>query len=185
MRYRLQPWQLALVVVLVCTSAVGFLYWRRASRSFSAADLIQYLPSDQAALVYIDTASLRSSGVLQTLAGSKAAEEPDYRRFVEQTGFDYRTDLDAVAAAFLRGDVYFVLRGRFDGKRLNAYAQAEGGACRNGVCNLPGSSPERHISFYLVKSGILALAVAKQDNGTDAIAFHKWAEPPRLPGEPV
>ena len=53
------------------------------------------LPADRATLVYIDTDALRKSGLLDLLAGSKAAEEADYRKFVEQTGFDYRTDLDA------------------------------------------------------------------------------------------
>ncbi len=103
--------------------------------------------------------------MLDLLAGSKAAEEPDYRRFVEQTGFDYRTDLDAVRGGVLHGDVYFALRGRFEWKQLAEYARdRRAESAVNAMCEMPASTPERHISFYPLKSDVLALAVsAKQD----------------------
>ncbi len=63
------------------------------------------------------------------IAGSKSAEDPEYKTFVEQTGLDYRTDLDAVAAAFAEGNTYLALRGRFVSKKLAAYAQSHGGKC--------------------------------------------------------
>ena len=63
-------------------------------------------------MVYIDTGLLRQSGLLELVAGSKAVEEPDYRKFVDQTGFDYRRDLDAVAAAFVDNHVQFLKWGR-------------------------------------------------------------------------
>ena len=102
MKYRFQPWQLALLVIVLC--AVGLVIAQRhyASRVIDATDLVQYLPPDQAVHAYVDVNLLRSAGLLDLLAGSKAAEEPDYRRFIDQTGFDYRTDLDAVAAALSR-----------------------------------------------------------------------------------
>ena len=159
--------------------------WRHAGRPISAADLIQYLPPDQAAHVYIDASVLRSSGLLDLLAGSKATEEPDYRRFVEQTGFDYRTDLNAIAAAFLHGNTYLALRGRFQWNRLNEYARSQGGNCRNAVCTMPGASPDRHISFYPIRSDTLALAISTEERGSDMIGPTRWRNPPRLPGEPV
>jgi hypothetical protein len=122
---------------------------------------------------------------LDLLAGSKAAEEADYRRFIEQTGFDYRTDLDAVAAAFIHGDFYLVARGRFQWKRLNEYAREQGGACRNIVCSMPASTPGRHISFYAVRSNILALAVSREEHGVDMIGPKQWRNPPTLPADPV
>ena len=185
MRYRFQPWQLALLVILLCTAAVVLIHQHRVSRSYGAADLVELLPAERAAHVYIDVALLRNTGILDLLAGSKAAEEPDYRRFANEIGFDYRTDLDAVAAAFLHGDEYFTLRGRFDWRRLNAYAESQGGSCRNAICTMPASTPERHISFYPVKSNIMALAVSKDERGTDMIGLGQWKSAPRLPGEPV
>ncbi|MGD1096228.1 MAG: hypothetical protein ABSB35_30080 [Bryobacteraceae bacterium] len=185
MRYRFQPWQLALLVILMCAAVLILTERHYASRTINEADLVQYLPPDQAVHVYIDVNALRGGGLLDLLAGSKAAEEPDYRRFVEQTGFDYRTDLEAVAAAFVHDDTYLVVRGHFEWKRLNDYARAQGGSCRNVACTMPANTPGRHISFYPIQSGILALAVSKEERGIDMIGPRQWKKPPTLPAEPV
>ena len=169
MRLRFQPWQLALLVVVLCVAAVGVVRWVRVSSPYDAARLLAVLPLERATLVYIDTGQLRRSGTLDLLAGSKAAEEPDYRKFVDQTGFDYRTDLDAVAAAFVDNHFYSTLRGRFQWKRLTAYAESQGGECHYLVCSMPGSSPERNISFYPLKSDILALAVSTDPRAVTSI----------------
>jgi hypothetical protein len=182
---RLQPWHLAALVVLFCAGVLGIVRWRSMSRQFDAAALIQCLPPDQATHVYIDIAALRNAGILDLIAGSKATEEPDYRRFVDQTGLDYRTDLDAVAAAFLHGDTYIAVRGRFDWKKLNEYARAQGGSCLNAVCTMPASVPGRHISFYPLHSDVLAMAVSAQERGVNMVGPNQWKTPPQLPPEPV
>jgi hypothetical protein len=184
-RIRFQPWQLALLIMLLCAAAVGITRWARISKPFSAERLIAALPGERAAILYIDAAVLRESGLLDLLAGSKAAEEPDYRRFVDQTGFDYRTDLDAVAAAFINGNVYMTVRGRFQWKQLTTYAATQGGACRYSVCTMPGSTRERNISFYPLKADVLALAVAPEPRGVTAISPDQWKNHPALPPEPV
>ncbi len=43
---------------------------------------------------------LRSAGILDLLAGSKSAEDPDYKKFVDESGFDYCTALDRLAIGF-------------------------------------------------------------------------------------
>jgi hypothetical protein len=129
--------------------------------------------------------ALRRAGIVDLLAGPRTAEEPDYRKFVDLTGFDYRTDLSAVGAAFIRDDVYFVVRGRFSWKQLADYAAAQGGHCRNAICQMPGSTPERNISFYPVKSDVLALAVSKEPRAVTMIGPQKWRTPPRLSSDPV
>jgi len=160
------------------------MHWR-ASRELNARNLVQYLPPERTAHVYIDVAALRAGGLVDLVAGSKADEEPDYRRFVEQTGFDYRSDLDAVAAGFVHGDVYMVLRGHFDWKRLKEYAIEQGGSCRNTVCAMQASSAGRHISYYPIRTGVLALAVSQEERGVDMISPDQWKDPPPLPPEPV
>ncbi len=185
MTARLRPWHLMVLALLVCGAVLGVVRWRFQQRSFSAATLVECLPPDQAIHVYLNVASLRDSGLLDLLAGSKAAEEPDYKRFVGQTGFDYRGDLDEVAAAFIRGSVYMAIRGRFDWKKLNAYAESQGGACRNTICEMPASEAGRHISFYPIRSNVLALAVSLEQRGVNIIGPEQWSNPPRLPPEPV
>jgi len=190
MRSRFQPFAFLIVILLLGGVAATYAYRHFslpsfASRSASAADLIESLPPDQATNVYVDVDALRRGGILNLVAGSKAAEEPDYRKFVDQTGFDYRTDLDAVAAAFFHNDVYFALRGRFQWKKLAQYAASQGGNCVDDICSMPGSAPERHISFYQMKSGALALAVSAAERGVHMIGPHQWKTAPKLPAEPV
>jgi hypothetical protein len=148
------------MVVALCLAAVAVARWWRVSSPYDAARLISALPRDRATVVYLDTEQLRNSGMLALLAGSKAAEEPDYRKFVDETGFDYRTDLDALAAAFVENRFYATLRGRFRWKQLTAYAESQGGECHYSVCTMLGSAADRNISFYPLKSDVLALAVS-------------------------
>ena len=191
MRTRIQrrqpgPWHLALIAVAVFGAALGWLYWRQQSGLQSdARSLLAPLPRDRATIVYIDAARLRRTGILDLIAGSKAAEEADYRTFVEQTGFDYRTDLDAVGASFNPSGSYFVLLGRFQWPRLNAYANAQGGECRNGVCNVRDGASGRNISFYPLSSGVLALAVNPGPWGVMSIAAGRARISATLPPEPV
>jgi len=184
-RFFLKPWQLAAIVIVLCAATVALIHWRSASRSYDSAWMIQCLPPDQSTHLYIDVDALRNAGIVDLLAGPKTAEEPDYRKFVDLTGFDYRNDLGAIGAAFWHGGSYFVVRGRFAWKQLAEYAVSQGGHCRNAVCEMPGSSPERNISFYPLKSDILALAVSKEPRGVDMIGPQKWRTPPRLSSAPV
>jgi hypothetical protein len=184
-RFRFRPWQLALLVILLCGAVVSGVRWRLASKPYNATGLLAVLPANGATLVYIDAGALRQSGILDLLAGSKATEEPDYRQFVEQTGFDYRSDLDAVAAAFSNGEAYITLRGRFQWKLLSGYARSQGGECRYTTCTMAASASERHISFYPLKSDVIALAISNQPKGVYMIGPNGANTPPPLPPEPV
>jgi hypothetical protein len=185
MKPRIQAWQLVILVVAVCGGVLWLAHLLRASRHFDGAGLVQCLPQGRATHLYVDVDALRRAGILALVAGSMTQEEPDYRRFVEQTGFDYRLDLDAAAVAFLNGNVYFALRGRFDWKQLSKYAMEQGGSCTNAVCDMLGSTPDRHISFYPLKSDVLALASSAEERGVTMIGPAQWKNPPQLPAEPV
>jgi hypothetical protein len=150
-------------LIAVCVAAVSGIYVLRLRGGASPGDLISFLPTANATVVYIDVDALRRLGVLGMIAGSKAAEELEYRQFVEETLFDYRQDLDAVAAAFKDGQVFFALRGRFHWKNLMEYATRQGGSCHNGFCSVNGSQPHRHISFYPVRANIMAMATSQDD----------------------
>ena len=158
------------MVVALCVAAVAVARWWRVSSTYAAARMVSALPTEKATVVYIDTEQLRRSGLLQLLAGSKAAEEADYRKFVDETGFDYRTDLDALAASFIDNRFYATLRGRFRWKQLTAYAESQGGECHYSVCTMLGSAADRNISFYPLKSDVLALAVSTDPRAVSSIA---------------
>src|SRR5690242_2018902 len=128
-----------LFVLIVATAAATFVLLK--TRDLTPE--LPRLPSGDAAVLSIDFAALRAGGLFDLLSGSMVAEEPEYKTFVERTGFDYRRDLDHAYLAFPSDGVFFLVRGRFDWKRLEAYAREQGGGCSNGLCRMPGSLPAR------------------------------------------
>jgi hypothetical protein len=135
----------------------------RTRGGYNPSDLIAYLPTDNATVVYIDAGAIRRSGILNMIAGSKAAEELEYQQFVDQTMFDYRQDLDAVAVAFKDGQVFIAARGNFHWKNLMDYATRQGGSCHNSFCTAPSSRPSRRISFYALKPNLMALSISSDE----------------------
>jgi hypothetical protein len=177
MRLRFQPWQLALLVIAVCALVVGGAWWYRTRGASTPEELVACLPRSDAVVVYVDVDALRNSRMLDLLAGSRATEELEYRQFVEQTGFDYRRDMDRVAAAFARDHVFLVIRGRFDWRRLINYANSNGGQCRGSICRMPSSQPGRSISFFPLRAAVLALAVSRDEWAATEIADRKMPAP--------
>lgn len=163
MKVRLQPWQLAAIAVSLALVAVGAIYFARFRPLIGAAAMVSAMPTDGSTVAYLNVSELRSSGMLDLIAGSKAAEDLEYRGFVEGTGFDYRRDLDAVAASFPGDESYFLLSGRFNWQKLTNYAIAQGGVCHNTLCRIPSASTGRFTSFYPVRSNLLALAFSALD----------------------
>ncbi len=130
---------------------------------------MQTLPVGGAVKVFLNFGALRDAALLDVIAGPRTVEDADYRRFAEEIGFDYRTDLDAVAAVFVGGNFYAAARGHFNWKRLADYTRRQKGQCDNGICTLPGGQPDRFVSFYELSPQVLALAVSARPDGVDAI----------------
>ncbi len=175
-----------LTAAFFLAALLGGWRWWHTSRTLTNQQLIQSLPQARATHVFIDLDGLRHAGVLDLIAGSKSAEDPEYKTFTEQTGLDYRTDLDAVAAAFSEGNTYLVLRGHFVWKKLAAYAQSHGGKCDgSSVCSMPASRSGYFISYLPLRSTVLAMAVSTDEHGVSLIGPQEWRKPPQLPAEPV
>jgi hypothetical protein len=149
-----------LAVILVTAGIVMYLK----TRDLAPEALLARIPSGDAAVLSIDFDLLRRGGVFELLSGPVVEEEPEYKTFVDKTSFDYRKDLDHAFLAFHQTGVYFLVQGRFDWKRLEAYAREQGGGCSNGLCRMPGSTPERKISFFPLKSNLMALAVSADES---------------------
>ena len=172
-------------LVLIAGTVIACWQWRKAFGQYTAAQLLSCLPLDHAVKVFIDADALRATGFLDQIAGPSASEEPDYRRFVEDTGFDYRRDLKAVAASFVHGDVYLAVEGRFDWKRLSAYSRQQRGACAAAVCWMPASRPSRSVSYYLLRPDVLAVAVTAAERGAEKITRPNAHAPSYSPSAPV
>lgn len=147
------------MVTAVCGATMGGLMWYRSS-PLTAANMLSRLPVQDALLVYLDFSELRRSGLQQLLDGSKVGEDPEYKKFVGQTGFDYQKDLDSALVAFAPAGKYMLLRGRFEWTSLRKYVQSQNGTCNNLLCRMAGSVPDRQISFLPVQANLMALAVS-------------------------
>ncbi len=162
MRPRLHPLLLLALVAAICAGVIGGLAWYRARKIATTADLLRHLPAGEAAVLFLDVRPFRAAGLLSALLdGTKISDEPEYKAFVVETGFDSERDLDAVIIAFRDEATYFLIAGRFRWDRLRQYAAAQGGSCRNAFCQMPGSRPGRMVSFFPLRRDQLALAVGK------------------------
>lgn len=154
----MKPWVLVLLAVACAAGIGGLVVWNRQGANTPLDEILRHLPDQNALTIHVDVAAIREAGMADLLTGSTVAEEPDYRRFVSESGFDWKADLDAVTASKLGADWYLFVRGRFDMEKVRNYALSRGGTCRNGVCDVAGGTPGRRISFYPLSSRVLVLA---------------------------
>lgn len=145
---------------VVLAGSLLFLKVRDSRTFFDPAVLLSRFPVEEAAVFSADVAKLRGGGFL-TASGQPL--EPEYKQFVDATGFDYKRDLDLVAVSFSGSGTYIIARGRFDFPKLEAYAKAQGGNCYQRLCRMQGSKPERRISFLPLRDDAIALAVSTDD----------------------
>lgn len=170
-------------IAVVCLGAAALLYQVHATRSFfEPAHLLSRFPVEDAAVLSADFAMLRKAGMLTE---SKTALEPDYRKFVDGSGFDYKRDLDAVTASFSASGNYYIARGRFNWPKLRAYAAQQGGSCYQDLCRMPGSTPERRISFLSLRSDTIALAVSTNDLAASRLTNEGAPVTANIPSAPV
>lgn len=156
---RFAGWAILLGGLAIAGGVVAYrIHARRAF--FDPPALLSRFPAEDALVLNADVATLRRAGLLSQ---SKGAIEPEYKQFLDGTGFDYRRDLDSLVASFSRSGTFFIARGRFDWKKLRDYATREGGSCYQDLCRVQGTTPERHISFLPLRGDALALAVSTDD----------------------
>jgi hypothetical protein len=171
-------------IAAVCGASIWGVAWYR-SRSLTTAALLRRIPAENALVVYIDFSQLRRAGILQLLDGSKAGEDPEYQHFVRQTQFDYTQDLDSAMVAFAPTGKFLMVQGRFDWKSLRAYVESQDGSCFNAFCRMAGSTPERRISFFPVRSNLMALAVSPNEYAALSLQSAVSGPDPQVPAAPV
>src|SRR5713226_5508065 len=149
--------------------------------------LLDFAPQDSTVFVYADLAALRASPFLAQLAALAPAPntDRDYAEFVRATGFDYERDLDrAVLAVRPKGndsETFAVADGRFDIKRITAYALRTGKRATQGgkeVIIVPEKAPAKPVAFTFLSEHrilltnaesfwpLLAQAAEARSNGT-------------------
>ncbi len=130
-------------IFILILAGVGFYFIHGFGKSPVLApgappDLFSLLPSDAPIVVYGDVAAVKSSPAFangSVLFNPGVAEDPNYRDFVEQTGFDYSRDLDRFVIAIWpdsetsspvlaeRIKLIAIAEGRFDRAKIDSYAR--------------------------------------------------------------
>ncbi|MBI5085144.1 MAG: hypothetical protein HZB13_11170 [Acidobacteria bacterium] len=169
----------AVAAIVVLAGLAGGVWWF--GIRITPARMAAMLPPSEAPVLYVDFAALRAAGVLDALAGSAGVEEPEYKKFVEATSFDYRKDLDAALLAFRPGDTLLVVKGSFEAGRLAAYARSNGGRCAGELCSVQGSAPERQVSWIPSRRGGLLLMAVSPDPMAAALLSANAVEPDFTP----
>ena len=106
----------------------GYRHWSLHDSIANRAEVLSLLPPDTSAAGFLDLQQLRNSPFLAEvmLWAPRPAPESDYAQFIQSTGFDYERDLDRLAVALNRqsgtDSIFAVAEGRFDRKRIDAYA---------------------------------------------------------------
>lgn len=101
--------------------------------STNTPTLVQQLPANASAIIFVDVAALRSSSFANELASLAPSSQQDaaYTQFVHATGFDYSQDLDRAALALwpqtAATSAFALAQGRFDPQKIERYALRTGG----------------------------------------------------------
>jgi hypothetical protein len=183
-RHRFPPWLVLPLLAGLCVGIIFAVAYLR-SRSFSTANLLQRLPSEDAVVLYVDFEAMRRVHLLDLVTAAAAAQEPEYRSFVESTGFNYLRDLDSALVSFHASGKYLLLRGRFDWSNLSQYVRGQGGTCYNTMCRLDGSTPERKISYFPLQPNIMALAVSADDTAATRLQGRRSGPRPEILADPI
>lgn len=173
----------AIVTVLVIAGIV----WMQFAGPGGGAAILTHLPTRDAAVGHVDIRSIREAGFVMS-ANASALREPEYEDFIKRSGFNWEKDLDRITWSFAPTAKFFLVEGRFDWKRLSAFAVEEGGECRDGFCTVRGSQTGREISFFPLRNDVMALAVSADRYAADQLRSrheaeegHPIAAPPKAP----
>ena len=162
--------------------------------------VLSAMPPDASTVLFADLTELRRTPFAAEFYNwiPKSQADAEYAQFLRETGFDYERDLDRAAIAVIKGEkeskLFAVAEGRFDRKKIEAYAFRSGTRDPRGgreIFSVPLSGSARKISFAflseekvaLTDAGDLAPFLAPSPNSADA---REWRERfTRVAGSPV
>ena len=195
-------WTLGTAAILLA-GCLGLLdaYWRAHDASSGKRDaVLSAMPPDASAVLFADFAELRLAPFATQFYNwiPKNQADAEYAQFLRETGFDYERDLDRVAIAIIKDEkeskLFAVAEGRFDRKKIEAYASLSGTRETRRVWEIltvPLSDSSRKISYTFMSKEKVALTdagdlipfLAPSPNSTDR---REWRERfTREAGSPV
>jgi len=193
-------WIFSIAAALFLAGVGLYSYQRGGDLNATRSGMLSLMPAESCAVVYADIADVRSSGFAAELYNwaPRPQIDPDYARFLHDTGFDYERDLDRVAIAFIKHEnattVFAIADGRFDRKRIETFIAPSGSRVnRDGheLFFVPSSSGSRKVAVTFLRADRIALTddadlsalLAHTATGEDARQWRERFE--RLAGSPI
>ena len=153
--------------LLLGTAAALYTYQRYAAHSSSGrGDLLEMMPSDAGAVLFVNLAELRSAPFIAQLYAWAPQPQPDedYAQFLNETDFHYERDLDHLAVAFGKAGqdsaFFAVADGKFDRQKISALATKSGSVEKHSgreIFAIPESGGPKRIYFSFLGNDRIAL----------------------------
>jgi hypothetical protein len=198
-RPRWTLWTAAILLAGCLVTLDAYRHWHDSSAGTRDA-VLSAMPSNASAVLFADLKELRRSPFAAELYNwiPESQVDADYAQFLRATDFDYERDLDRVAIGVIKegqdNNLFAIAEGRFDRKKIEAYASQCGTRERRGgreIFSVPLNENTRKLSFaFLSKdelavtdAGDLAPLLAPQSNSSDTRDWHERFA--RVAGSPL
>jgi len=193
----------ALAVAFAFLFVAGLFLARRFSTDSDAAErqqLLQLVPSDSTAVIFLDLDQFRNSPFLAKLYSwaPLPSEDAEYAQFVRDTGFSYERDLKKLVVAISNKgattNLLAVADGKFDRKRIEAFLNHGGQPAQQGrwkVFQLNATSHDKPLFLSFLSDDRIAISDSENLPATLASAtvesgHAEWnAHYERLAGTPL
>ena len=195
-------WTLSTAAILLagCLATLdAYRHWHDSGARTRDA-VLSAMPSSASAVLFADLQEMRRAPFAAELYNwiPKSQVDADYARFLRATGFDYERDLDRVAVSVIKDEkenkLFAVAEGRFDRKKIEAYASQSGTRENQGpreIFSVTLNDSARKLSFtFLSKdeiavsdAGDLAPLLASSSNSSDTRDWHERFA--RVAGSPM
>jgi hypothetical protein len=153
------------MAVLLLTGMFLALHFSGGSDGSERQHLLQLVPADPTAVIYVDLDELRASPFLAELYAwaPHPNEDSEYAQFVRDTGFSYDRDLQRVVVAISNHgsvtNIFAVADGKFDRKKIEAFFDRNGKSVQQGkwkVFRLNAKANEKPLLFAFLSNDRVA-----------------------------
>ena len=188
--------------ILFVAAGLAFFYhpWRGSDPQSLRAQMLNLLPADSSAVIFLDLDQFRTTPFLAQLLqwAPQAPTDEEYKQFVQASDFDYERDLDRLAISISKKaggeSIFGIADGRFDRKKIEDYALKNGkqlGNSSNRVFAVALNNSPRTLFFTFLNNSRIAWTddSAAESESSTAPRIHidsDWQEHfSRLAGTPL
>jgi hypothetical protein len=156
---------LSAIAVLLIAGLLLTLYFSAGPDRSARQHLLQIVPSDATAVIFVDLDELRASPFLAKLYAWAPQPKPDseYAQFVHDSGFSYERDLQRVVVAILNHgsttDLFAIADGKFDRKKIEAFLNRDSQSSQQGkwkIYRLNATANEKPLWFTFLANDRIA-----------------------------